>query len=75
MQQHTQCHVCYCVSSLQVLVHGEATVMARLKAALLREYEDSQVYACTHKSRSKTLILCNGKFLRGPIFTVFTVDS
>ena len=28
---------------MQVLVHGEATVMARLKAALLREYEDNQV--------------------------------
>ena len=32
------------ILSLQVLVHGEATVMARLKAALLREYEDNQVF-------------------------------
>ena len=50
---------------MQVLVHGEATVMARLKAALLREYEDNQVY--THmdfsleifSSRHWSIDLCN----------------
>ena len=31
------------IAQLQVLVHGEQHEMARLKAALLREYEDNEV--------------------------------
>ena len=54
-------NVVFHIFSLQVLVHGEATVMARLKAALLREYEDNQVY--THMGSLQhcySLILVGG---------------
>ena len=34
----------------KVLVHGEQNEMARLKAAIIREYEDDEVWLVVHNT-------------------------
>lgn len=48
--------ICY----LQILVHGEQNEMARLKAALIREYEDNdQVHIEVHNPRNTEAVTLN----------------
>lgn len=45
---------------LQILVHGEQNEMARLKAALIREYEDNdQVHIEVHNPRNTEAVTLN----------------
>lgn len=49
--------VCVCC---QILVHGEQNEMARLKAALIREYEDNdQVHIEVHNPRNTEAVTLN----------------
>lgn len=53
-----------CVSlshlTLQILVHGEQNEMARLKAALIREYEDNdEVHIEVHNPRNTEAVTLN----------------
>lgn len=44
----------------QILVHGEQNEMARLKAALIREYEDNdQVHIEVHNPRNTEAVTLN----------------
>lgn len=46
--------------SYQILVHGEQNEMARLKAALIREYEDNdQVHIEVHNPRNTEAVTLN----------------
>ena len=46
--------------SPQILVHGEQNEMARLKAALIREYEDNdQVHIEVHNPRNTEAVTLN----------------
>lgn len=46
--------------NLQILVHGEQNEMARLKAALIREYEDNdQVHIEVHNPRNTEAVTLN----------------
>lgn len=45
---------------LQILVHGEQNEMARLKAALIREYEDNdEVHIEVHNPRNTEAVTLN----------------
>lgn len=49
-----------CMLSCQILVHGEQNEMARLKAALIREYEDNdQVHIEVHNPRNTEAVTLN----------------
>lgn len=49
---------CYC--GFQILVHGEQNEMARLKAALIREYEDNdEVHIEVHNPRNTEAVTLN----------------
>lgn len=48
------------LSFLQILVHGEQNEMARLKAALIREYEDNdEVHIEVHNPRNTEAVTLN----------------
>lgn len=48
------------VCHFQILVHGEQNEMARLKAALIREYEDNdQVHIEVHNPRNTEAVTLN----------------
>ncbi len=49
-----------CMCPYQILVHGEQNEMARLKAALIREYEDNdQVHIEVHNPRNTEAVTLN----------------
>lgn len=53
-----QVSCCYC--GFQILVHGEQNEMARLKAALIREYEDNdEVHIEVHNPRNTEAVTLN----------------
>lgn len=61
--------------SPQILVHGEQNEMARLKAALIREYEDNdQVHIEVHNPRNTEAVTLNfrgeklAKVFKNPVF-------
>ena len=48
------------IYSVQILVHGEQNEMARLKAALIREYEDNdEVHIEVHNPRNTEAVTLN----------------
>lgn len=48
------------ILGLQILVHGEQNEMARLKAALIREYEDNdEVHIEVHNPRNTEAVTLN----------------
>lgn len=49
-----------CCCCFQILVHGEQNEMARLKAALIREYEDNdEVHIEVHNPRNTEAVTLN----------------
>lgn len=66
--------------NLQILVHGEQNEMARLKAALIREYEDNdQVHIEVHNPRNTEAVTLNfrgeklAKVVKWPSFCLLSL--
>lgn len=56
----TSVHLSFLFLCLQILVHGEQNEMARLKAALIREYEDNEeVHIEVHNPRNTEAVTLN----------------